>query len=122
RWNRAQSKAQEKARDVAAELLSIQARRAAKKGVALPFSDEEYAEFIAGFPFTTTPDQQSAIEAVLSDLQTEKPMDRVVCGDVGFGKTEVALRACFAVARAGRQVCMLAPTTLLVAQHEKNFR
>ncbi len=122
RWGKVQSKAQEKARDVAAELLSIQARRAAKNGIALPFSEEEYRRFIEGFPFTTTPDQQSAIEAVLGDLQTEKPMDRVVCGDVGFGKTEVALRAAFAVARAGRQVCMLAPTTLLVAQHEKNFR
>ena len=122
RWEKAQAKAREKAHDVAAELLKIQARRASKPGLKLSLDDEEYKSFVAGFPFTTTPDQQSAIDAVLSDLQIDKAMDRVVCGDVGFGKTEVALRASFAVARAGRQVCILAPTTLLAAQHEKNFR
>ena len=121
RWEKAQAKAREKAHDVAAELLKIQARRAAKPGLKLDLSDEDYQAFIAQFPFTTTPDQQSAIDAVLADLQLEKPMDRVVCGDVGFGKTEVALRATFAVARAGRQVCVLAPTTLLAEQHAKNF-
>ncbi|ROH85942.1 transcription-repair coupling factor [Stagnimonas aquatica] len=121
RWEKAQAKAREKAHDVAAELLKIQARRAAKPGLKLDLSDEDYQAFIGQFPFTTTPDQQSAIDAVLADLQLEKPMDRVVCGDVGFGKTEVALRATFAVARAGRQVCVLAPTTLLAEQHAKNF-
>ena len=122
RWEKAQAKARERAHDVAAELLKIQARRASKPGLQLTLDDEDYLRFVAAFPFTTTPDQQSAIEAVLGDLQADKAMDRVVCGDVGFGKTEVALRAAFAVARAGRQVCILAPTTLLAAQHEKNFQ
>ena len=121
RWEKAQAKAREKAHDVAAELLKIQARRAAKPGMQLALDDADYQNFIGQFPFTTTPDQQTAIDAVLADLQLEKPMDRVVCGDVGFGKTEVALRATFAVARAGRQVCVLAPTTLLAEQHAKNF-
>ena len=122
RWNRVQAKAREKANDVAAELLQIQARRAAKQGVAIDIVDEDYRRFCEGFPFTTTVDQQKAIDAVLADLASERPMDRVVCGDVGFGKTEVALRACFVMARAGKQVCLLAPTTLLAQQHEKNFR
>ncbi|MDP3856128.1 MAG: transcription-repair coupling factor [Stagnimonas sp.] len=121
RWEKAQAKAREKAHDVAAELLKIQARRAAKPGMKLELDDADYQSFISQFPFTTTPDQQTAIDMVLADLQLEKPMDRVVCGDVGFGKTEVALRATFAVARAGRQVCVLAPTTLLAEQHAKNF-
>ncbi|MDB5971202.1 MAG: mfd [Hydrocarboniphaga sp.] len=122
RWEKVQAKAREKAHDVAAELLQIQARRAAKIGMKLDLDEDDYRRFCEGFPFTTTQDQQTAIDAVLADLQVDKPMDRVICGDVGFGKTEVALRACFAVARSGRQVCLLAPTTLLVAQHEKNFR
>ncbi|MGQ0528696.1 MAG: transcription-repair coupling factor, partial [Panacagrimonas sp.] len=122
RWSKAQAKARDKANDVAAELLQVQARRASKPGMQLQLDDEDYRRFCDGFPFTTTPDQQKAIDAVLADLAADKPMDRVVCGDVGFGKTEVAMRACFAVARAGRQVCLLAPTTLLVQQHEKNFR
>ncbi|MGH8515997.1 MAG: transcription-repair coupling factor, partial [Panacagrimonas sp.] len=122
RWSKAQAKAREKANDVAAELLQIQARRAAKQGVAIDIVDADYRQFCEGFPFTTTADQQKAIDAVLADLASPKPMDRLVCGDVGFGKTEVALRACFAMARAGKQVCLLAPTTLLAQQHEKNFR
>jgi transcription-repair coupling factor (superfamily II helicase) len=121
RWEKAQKKARDKAHDVAAELLAIQARRSAKPGLKLDLDGDDYARFVQAFPFTTTPDQQTAIDAVLADLQLEKPMDRVVCGDVGFGKTEVAMRACFAVARAGRQVCILAPTTLLAEQHAKNF-
>jgi len=121
RWEKAQKKAREKAHDVAAELLKIQARRSAKPGLKLDLDSEDYERFVSAFPFTTTPDQQTAIDAVLADLQLEKPMDRVICGDVGFGKTEVALRATFAVARAGRQVCVLAPTTLLAEQHAKNF-
>lgn len=122
RWAKVQAKAKEKAYDVAAELLQIQARRMARPGMKLDLDWADYQAFCEGFPFTPTPDQQTAIDSVLADLQAEKSMDRVVCGDVGFGKTEVALRACYAVARAGRQVCMLAPTTLLVQQHEKNFR
>ncbi|NKF21819.1 transcription-repair coupling factor [Solimonas marina] len=121
RWSKAQAKAREKAQDVAAELLQIQARRAAKPGLQLEFDDEDYRRFCDGFPFTPTTDQQKAIDAVLDDMRSEKTMDRVVCGDVGFGKTEVALRAAFVAARGGRQVCMLAPTTLLVEQHAKNF-
>jgi transcription-repair coupling factor (superfamily II helicase) len=122
RWAKAQAKAKERAADVAAELLQVQARRAAREGMALPVDEADYARFCAGFPFLTTGDQQKAIDAVLADLASSKPMDRVVCGDVGFGKTEVALRAAFAAASAGKQVCVLAPTTLLVQQHEKNFR
>jgi len=122
RWARAQAKAKERAADVAAELLQVQARRAARVGMTLKIEDGDYERFCAGFPFLTTPDQQKAIDAVLEDLGSSKPMDRVVCGDVGFGKTEVALRAAFAAAAAGKQVCVLAPTTLLVHQHEKNFR
>nr|WP_245540518.1 transcription-repair coupling factor [Solimonas variicoloris] len=121
RWAKAQAKAREKAHDVAAELLQIQARRAAKPGLALEFDEADYARFCEGFPFAPTPDQQKAIDAVLDDMRSAKTMDRVVCGDVGFGKTEVALRAAFVAARGGRQVCMLAPTTLLVEQHAKNF-
>lgn len=121
RWRKAQEKARAKAHDVAAELLQIQARRHAKPGEVLRTDDEDYRRFCDGFPFEPTPDQQKAIDAVLTDLASERPMDRVVCGDVGFGKTEVAMRAVFAAARAGRQVCVLAPTTLLVEQHAKNF-
>ena len=122
RWSKARARARERAADVAAELLQVQARRAARQGMPLALDQADYERFCEGFPFQPTPDQQKAIDAVLSDLAGSKPMDRVVCGDVGFGKTEVALRACFAAARAGKQVCVLAPTTLLVQQHEKNFR
>ena len=121
RWAKAQAKAREKAHDVAAELLQIQARRLAKPGLRIEIDWSDYQRFCEGFPFAPTPDQQKAIDDVLGDLQADKTTDRVVCGDVGFGKTEVALRACFAAARAGRQVCVLAPTTLLVEQHAKNF-
>lgn len=122
RWEKARKRARERAHDVAAELLQVQARRATRPALSLQLKDEDYRRFCSGFPFETTPDQQKAIDAVLADLQADKPMDRVVCGDVGFGKTEVALRAAFAAAQAGRQVCVLAPTTLLVEQHAKNFR
>lgn len=121
RWKKVRAKAREKAHDVAAELLQIQARRLAREAEPLQWNDDDYQRFCEGFPFEPTADQQSAIDAVLADLAAARPMDRVVCGDVGFGKTEVALRAVFAAARAGRQVCLLAPTTLLVEQHAKNF-
>ncbi|WP_248679439.1 transcription-repair coupling factor [Sinimarinibacterium sp. CAU 1509] len=121
RWAKAQAKARERAHDVAAELLQIQARRIAKPGMKLEFDEADYQLFCEGFPFTPTADQQTAIDAVLTDLRSDKTMDRVICGDVGFGKTEVALRAAFVAARGGRQVCVLAPTTLLVEQHAKNF-
>ena len=121
-WERAKRRAAEKVRDTAAELLAIYAQREARAGVATAIERTLYAQFAASFPFEETPDQAGAIEAVLADLARPRPMDRVVCGDVGFGKTEVALRAAFAVAIAGRQVAVLVPTTLLAQQHYQNFR
>ena len=121
-WSKAKRKAQEKVRDVAAELLEIQARRQARAGLALPLDRAMYEPFAAAFPFEETPDQHAAIEAVIRDLGSSQPMDRVVCGDVGFGKTEVAVRAAFVAAAAGRQVAVLVPTTLLAEQHYRNFR
>lgn len=121
-WAKAKRKAAEKVRDVAAELLEIQARRQARAGLALQVDRAMYEPFAAGFPFEETPDQLAAIEATLRDLASSQPMDRVVCGDVGFGKTEVAVRAAFAAASAGKQVAVLVPTTLLAEQHYRNFR
>ncbi|MCD7099722.1 transcription-repair coupling factor [Stenotrophomonas sp. MMGLT7] len=121
-WTRAKRKAAEKVRDVAAELLEIQARRRARAGLALQVDRAMYEPFAAGFPFEETPDQLAAIDATLRDLASSQPMDRVVCGDVGFGKTEVAVRAAFAAASSGRQVAVLVPTTLLAEQHYRNFR
>ena len=121
-WAKAKRKAAEKVRDVAAELLEIQARRRARAGLALDIDRAMYEPFAAGFPFEETPDQLAAIDATLRDLQSSQPMDRVVCGDVGFGKTEVAVRAAFAAASGGKQVAVLVPTTLLAEQHYRNFR
>lgn len=121
-WTRAKRKAAEKVRDVAAELLEIQARRRARAGLALQVDRAMYEPFAAGFPFEETGDQLAAIDATLRDLGSSQPMDRVVCGDVGFGKTEVAVRAAFAAASADKQVAVLVPTTLLAEQHYRNFR
>ncbi len=121
-WAKAKRKAAEKVRDVAAELLEIQAKRKARAGLALDVDRAMYEPFAATFPFEETPDQLAAIDAALRDLASSQPMDRVVCGDVGFGKTEVAVRAAFAAASAGRQVAVLVPTTLLAEQHYRNFR
>ncbi|WP_449447566.1 transcription-repair coupling factor [Thermomonas brevis] len=121
-WTKAKKKAAEKVRDVAAELLEIQAKRHARQGLAIDVDRAMYEPFAAGFPFEETPDQHAAIEAVLRDLASSQPMDRVVCGDVGFGKTEVAVRAAFAAASAGKQVAILVPTTLLAEQHYQNLR
>jgi len=120
-WEKARRKAAEKIRDAAAELLDLYSRRLARPGHAFPFDEKLYTEFISGFPFEETPDQQHAIEAVIEDLKSGQAMDRVVCGDVGFGKTEVALRAAFVAVQAGRQVAMLVPTTLLAQQHFATF-
>ena len=120
-WERARKKAAEKVRDVAAELLAIYAQREARGGVSLPIDRLLVEEFGASFPFEETPDQEQAIAAVLGDLAAPRAMDRVICGDVGFGKTEVALRAAFAAATAGKQVAVLVPTTLLAQQHYRNF-
>ncbi len=121
-WEKAKKRASERVRDVAAELLDLYARRAARQGHAYPFERNQYAAFAAGFPFETTPDQQDAIDAVLEDMRVAKPMDRLICGDVGFGKTEVAMRAAFMAVMGERQVAMLVPTTLLAQQHFENFR
>ncbi|WP_319557544.1 transcription-repair coupling factor [Thiomicrorhabdus sp.] len=122
KWEKAKRKAAEKVHDVAAELLDIYAQRAARPGYGFKTSDEAYHQFSASFPFEETPDQQQAIEAVLHDMRASKPMDRLVCGDVGFGKTEVAMRAAFIAAYDGKQVAILVPTTLLAQQHLENFR
>ncbi|MCP1314748.1 transcription-repair coupling factor [Halomonas sp. 707D7] len=121
-WEKARRKAAEKIRDTAAELLDIYARREAREGTVYQAPDEEYARFAASFPFEETPDQKAAIEAVIDDMVSPQPMDRVVCGDVGFGKTEVAMRAAFLAVQSGRQVVVLVPTTLLARQHFENFR
>ncbi len=120
-WQKARRKAAAQARDVAAELLEIHARRAATQGRSYAVNQDEYNSFVASFPFEETPDQAKAINSVLEDLASPQPMDRVVCGDVGFGKTEVAMRAAFAVASNGKQVAILVPTTLLAQQHFQNF-
>ncbi|MDF1582365.1 MAG: transcription-repair coupling factor [Methyloprofundus sp.] len=121
-WSKAKKKALEKIHDVAAELLDIHAKRALNKGHAFVCDEHEYLAFADAFPFEETPDQQTAIDSILEDMRSGQPMDRVVCGDVGFGKTEVAMRAAFIAAQSGRQVTVLVPTTLLAQQHFQNFR
>lgn len=121
-WEKAKRKAARQARDTAAELLNLYARRAARQGHAFEFSATDYETFSAGFGFEETPDQLAAIHAVVQDMISDKPMDRLVCGDVGFGKTEVALRAAFMAVSGGKQVVLLAPTTLLAEQHFATFR
>ncbi len=120
-WARIKEKAAQRVRDVAAELLEIHARRAAKQGIAFPPPNADYAAFAAAFPFEETPDQEQAIQAVIQDMMAPQPMDRLICGDVGFGKTEVAMRAAFLAISGGYQVAVLAPTTLLAQQHFQNF-
>ncbi len=122
RWSQAKRKAAEKARDAAAQLLDIYARRAAKKGFKFDLPDSSYRQFAGNFPFEETPDQAQAINAVLQDMHKATPMDRLVCGDVGFGKTEVAMRAAFMAVQSGKQVAALVPTTLLAQQHYESFR
>jgi transcription-repair coupling factor (superfamily II helicase) len=121
-WQKAKRKAAEQIRDVAAELLDVYARRAAREGYAFNDPKIDYETFSAGFPFEETVDQQSAIEAVRADMLSPRPMDRLVCGDVGFGKTEVAMRAAFIAVHGGKQVAVLVPTTLLAQQHYNSFR
>lgn len=120
-WDKAKRKAAEQVRDTAAELLNLYARRAAREGHAFRFTPHDYEAFAASFGFEETPDQKAAIHAVIQDLVSPKPMDRLVCGDVGFGKTEVALRAAFVAVTGGKQVAILAPTTLLAEQHYQNI-
>ncbi|WP_303784686.1 transcription-repair coupling factor [Azovibrio restrictus] len=120
-WEKAKKKAALQARDTAAELLALYARRAARQGHAFEFSPQDYEAFADGFGFEETADQAAAIAAVIEDMRSGKPMDRLVCGDVGFGKTEVALRAAFCAVAGGKQVAVLCPTTLLCEQHYQTF-
>jgi transcription-repair coupling factor (superfamily II helicase) len=120
-WEKAKRRAREKAWDAAVELLEVQALRASRPGHAFPTRDEHYEVFSSAFPFEETPDQARVIEEVLADMESARPMDRLVCGDVGFGKTEVALRATFQAVHGGKQVAVLVPTTLLAQQHFQNF-
>ena len=120
-WDKAKRRAMQQVRDTAAELLNLYAQRATRKGHAFKLNYHDYEAFAAGFDFEETPDQAGAIEAVILDLQSGKPMDRLICGDVGFGKTEVALRAAFVAVMDGKQVAVLVPTTLLTEQHFQNF-
>lgn len=121
-WDKAKRRATEKVRDVAAELLDVYAQRAAKPGFRYRTNEQDYASFAGSFPFEETIDQQEAIGAVLNDMQSTNAMDRLVCGDVGFGKTEVAMRAAFIAIEGGKQVAILVPTTLLAQQHYENFK
>ena len=121
-WAKAKQRAIKKIRDVAAELLDVYARRAARPGHSFHWQESDYRDFESGFPFEATDDQRRTIEEVLEDLASHRPMDRVVCGDVGFGKTEVALRAAFAAVHGGKQVAILVPTTLLAQQHGQTFQ
>ncbi|WP_445207639.1 transcription-repair coupling factor [Aquabacterium sp. G14] len=120
-WDKAKRKAAEQVRDTAAELLNLYARRAAREGFAFRFSPQDYEAFATSFGFEETADQRAAIHAVIQDMISPRPMDRLVCGDVGFGKTEVALRAAFVAVTGGKQVVLLAPTTLLAEQHYQNI-
>jgi transcription-repair coupling factor (superfamily II helicase) len=120
-WQKARRKAAQRIRDVAAELLDLYSRRAAREGTSMQAAEADYRAFQAGFRFEETADQAAAIEQVVADLKSGKPMDRVICGDVGFGKTEVALRAAFVAVQAGKQVAILVPTTLLAQQHYTTF-
>ncbi len=121
-WARAARRAAAAVRDVAAELLDLHARRAARQAPVLQAGELEYQTFASAFPFEETPDQAEAIARVLQDLAQPTPMDRIICGDVGFGKTEVAMRAAFVAAQSGRQTVVLVPTTLLAEQHAQSFR
>ncbi|MFZ4527529.1 MAG: transcription-repair coupling factor [Undibacterium curvum] len=120
-WEKAKRKAAQQIRDTAAELLNLYARRATRQGHAFEFSARDYESFAESFGFEETPDQAAAINAVIADMTSGKPMDRLICGDVGFGKTEVALRAAFVAVMGGKQVAILAPTTLLAEQHAQTF-
>lgn len=121
-WEKAKRKAAQQVFDVAAELLNIYARREARSGFSYPAPETNYEQFSRAFPFEETADQEAAIDSVVADMVSEKSMDRLICGDVGFGKTEVAMRAAFLAVQAGKQVAILVPTTLLAQQHEETFK
>ena len=121
-WTKAKQKAHEALNDIAAELLEIYAKRQSQTGFAFPEPSDAYASFVASFPFEETPDQLKTMGEVLADMQSIRPMDRLVCGDVGFGKTEIAMRAAFLAVESGKQVVILVPTTLLANQHLQSFK
>ncbi|MGC1182107.1 transcription-repair coupling factor [Legionella sp.] len=121
-WQKEKKKAVEKIHDVAIELLDLYAKREAQPGHQYELNQNEYAKFASAFPFTETVDQLQAINQIIADMQSSRPMDRLICGDVGFGKTEVAMRAAFVAVQNGKQVCVLVPTTLLAGQHFESFR
>ena len=121
-WEKAKQKAAQQIHDTAAELLDLYARRSMRKGFPFPLTKNDYEAFADSFGFEETPDQAAAIASVMEDMTSDKPMDRLICGDVGFGKTEVALRAAFIAVMGGKQVALLAPTTLLAEQHAQTFR
>jgi transcription-repair coupling factor (superfamily II helicase) len=121
-WQKIRDKAEKRVFDVAAELLDLHAKRAARSGIAFTINQDEYSAFIQGFPFEETPDQEDAIIAVLEDMKLPKAMDRLICGDAGFGKTEVAMRAAYVCVSNNKQVALLVPTTLLAQQHYENFK
>lgn len=120
-WSKAKQKASEALYDVAADLLEVYAKRAASQGFAFDEPNDAYNAFVASFPFEETPDQIKTMGEVLADMRSSKPMDRLVCGDVGFGKTEIAMRAAFLAVESGKQVAVLVPTTLLATQHQQSF-
>src|SRR5262249_43506644 len=121
-WEKRKKRVADAVVDLAQELLDIQAQRASRPGFAYPAADSHWmAEFEAAFPYEETPDQLSAIDAVKRDMAQGKPMDRLICGDVGYGKTEIAIRAAFKAIDAGKQVAVLVPTTILAEQHHRNF-
>lgn len=121
-WQKEKKKAAEKIHDVAIELLEVYAKREAREGVSYVFDKQDFQRFSLAFPFEETADQKNAIDDVINDMQAKRPMDRLICGDVGFGKTEVAMRAAFIAVQNHKQVCVLVPTTLLAGQHYENFR
>lgn len=121
-WQKEKKKAAEKIHDVAIQLLEVYAKREAREGYAYQFEQRDYQRFALAFPFEETNDQKRAIADIIQDMRAPKPMDRLICGDVGFGKTEVAMRAAFIAVQNGKQVCVLVPTTLLAGQHYENFR
>jgi transcription-repair coupling factor (superfamily II helicase) len=121
-WQKEKKKAAEKIHDIAIELLDTYAKREAQVGHSYTLQEDDYQRFASGFPFVETVDQTQAIQDIIKDLQSSRPMDRLICGDVGFGKTEVAMRAAFIAVMNGKQVCVLVPTTLLAAQHFDTFR
>src|SRR5262249_45827772 len=120
-WLRHKRLAEQAVNDLALDMLELQARRGARPGISFPPDTEWQTEFDAAFPYAETQDQLDAIAAIKRDMQFERPMDRLICGDVGYGKTEVAMRAAFKVIDSGFQVAVLVPTTILAEQHGRTF-